>query len=104
MKIARRHFLRTTIAAAVLPAVPPIAAAQAYPNRPIRILVGFPAGGVNDIYARLFARWLSERMGQSFIVENRAGLPAPLPSMLSPARREMATPFSYRLGTMPTTS
>jgi tripartite-type tricarboxylate transporter receptor subunit TctC len=70
MGIARRNFLR---AAAAVPLFSRTATAQAYPTRPVRVLVGFPAGGVNDIYARLFARWLSERLGQSFIVENRAG-------------------------------
>jgi tripartite-type tricarboxylate transporter receptor subunit TctC len=59
--------------AAVLPAVPRIARAQAYPSRPARIIVGFPAGGATDIQARLMGQWLSERLSQQFIVENRAG-------------------------------
>jgi hypothetical protein len=56
-----------------LPAVSSIARAQAYPSRPVRILVGFPAGGTNDIYARIAGQLLSERLGQSFIIENRPG-------------------------------
>jgi tripartite-type tricarboxylate transporter receptor subunit TctC len=59
--------------AAALPAASRIARAQAYPSRPARIIVGFPAGGATDIQARLMGQWLSERLGQQFIVENRAG-------------------------------
>jgi tripartite-type tricarboxylate transporter receptor subunit TctC len=59
--------------AAALPALPRIARAQAYPSRPVRIIVGFPAGGATDIQARLMGQWLSDRLGQQFIVENRAG-------------------------------
>jgi tripartite-type tricarboxylate transporter receptor subunit TctC len=60
-------------AAAALPAFSRIASAQAYPARPVRIVSGYPPGGVNDIYARLIGQWLSERFGQSFYVENRPG-------------------------------
>jgi tripartite-type tricarboxylate transporter receptor subunit TctC len=56
-----------------LPALPRISRAQAYPSRPVRIIVGFPAGGATDIQARLMGQWLSERLGQQFIVDNRAG-------------------------------
>src|ERR1700676_541289 len=69
----RRQFLHLAAGAAALPAVSRIAWAQAYPTRPVRIVVGFPAGGSNDLYGRLIAQWLSERLGQQFVVENRAG-------------------------------
>jgi tripartite-type tricarboxylate transporter receptor subunit TctC len=73
MKFPRRQFLRLTAAAAALPTVSRVAKAQTYPAKPARIIVGWPPGGVSDVSARLIARWLSERRGQSFIVENRAG-------------------------------
>jgi tripartite-type tricarboxylate transporter receptor subunit TctC len=73
MKLPRRNFLRLAAGAAALPAVARIARAQAYPTRPVRLVVGFPPGGVADLYARLIGQWLSERLGQAFIIENRAG-------------------------------
>jgi tripartite-type tricarboxylate transporter receptor subunit TctC len=73
VKLARRRFLHLAAGAAALPAVSGIAKAQAYPAKPVRIICGFPPGGVNDTYARLIGQWLSERLGQSFIIENRAG-------------------------------
>jgi tripartite-type tricarboxylate transporter receptor subunit TctC len=73
MKLPRRRFLQLAVSAAVLPASARSAAAQAYPSRPVRIIVGYPAGGVSDIYARLVGQWLFERMGQAFVVENRPG-------------------------------
>jgi tripartite-type tricarboxylate transporter receptor subunit TctC len=69
----RRQFLHLAAGAAALPALPWIARAQAYPTRPVNLLVGFPAGGGIDIVARLMGQWLSERLGQSFVVENRVG-------------------------------
>jgi tripartite-type tricarboxylate transporter receptor subunit TctC len=73
MKLPRRQFLHLAAGAAALPAVSRIAVAQAYPTRPVRIIVGFtPAGGA-DIFARLTGQWLSERLGQQFIIENRPG-------------------------------
>jgi tripartite-type tricarboxylate transporter receptor subunit TctC len=73
MKFPRRTFLGMAAGAAALPAMPRMARAQAWPTRPVRIVVGFPAGGATDIQARLMGQWLSDRFGQQFIIENRAG-------------------------------
>ena len=69
----RRNFLHLAAGAAALPAVSRAAGAQSYPTRPVRIIVGFPAGGGADVVARLMGQWLSERFGRPFIIENRAG-------------------------------
>src|SRR6266446_6044650 len=69
----RRRILSLAAGAAVMPAVSRIAWAQAYPTRPVRIVVGYPAGGALDIVARIMGQWLSERLGRQFIVENRPG-------------------------------
>jgi tripartite-type tricarboxylate transporter receptor subunit TctC len=73
MKLPRRQFLHLAAGAAALPAVSRIARAQAYPTRQVRLIVGFPAGGGSDILARLLGQWLSERLGQQFVIENRPG-------------------------------
>jgi tripartite-type tricarboxylate transporter receptor subunit TctC len=73
MQLHRRQFMRLGIGAAVLPILSQIARAQSYPSRPVRLIVGFAPSGGNDIVARLIAQWLSERLGQQFIVENRPG-------------------------------
>jgi tripartite-type tricarboxylate transporter receptor subunit TctC len=73
MKFQRRQFLHLATAAAVLPALPRIAHAQAWPTRPVRIVVGYAAGGVNDILARLVGKQLSDRLGQPVVVENKPG-------------------------------
>ena len=73
MKLPRRKFLHLAAGAAVLPTVSRIANAQAYPSRPVHLIVGFAAGGAMDINARLMGQWLSERLGQQFVIENRTG-------------------------------
>jgi tripartite-type tricarboxylate transporter receptor subunit TctC len=73
MKLPRRTFLRLAAGAAALPAVSRGAMAQTYPTRPVRIIVGFAAGGPNDIAARVVGQWLSEHLGKPFVVENRPG-------------------------------
>jgi tripartite-type tricarboxylate transporter receptor subunit TctC len=73
MKLRRRTFLKLAGAAAAAPALPRLASALDYPTRPVRIVAGFAAGGGVDITARLIGQWLNERLGQSFVVENRTG-------------------------------
>jgi tripartite-type tricarboxylate transporter receptor subunit TctC len=73
VKLPRRTFLHLAAGAAALPTMSRIARAQAYPARPVRILVGLAAGSSSDILARLIAQWLSERLGQQFVIENRPG-------------------------------
>jgi len=73
MKFPRRSFLSLAAGAAVLPVASRIVCAQAYPTRPVRLIVPFGAGGAPDILARLVGQWLSERLGQPFVVENRPG-------------------------------
>src|SRR5215475_8425959 len=73
MKLPRRNFLHLAAGAAALPVASRIARAQTYPARPVRVIVPFAPAGTTDILARLIGQWLSERLGQSFIIENRPG-------------------------------
>ena len=73
MKPARRQFLHLAAGAAALPAVSSMAWAQTYPSRPVRWIVGFAPGGGYDVAARVMGQWLSERLGQQFVIENRPG-------------------------------
>jgi tripartite-type tricarboxylate transporter receptor subunit TctC len=73
MKLSRRQSLHLAAGAAALPTISRVARAQTYPTRPVRLIVGFPAGEAPDIIGRLMGRWLSERLGQQFVVENRPG-------------------------------
>ena len=73
MKLLRRQFLHLTAGVAALPVIARVVRAQTYPERPVHLIVGFPAGGPQDIVMRLIGQWLSERIGQSFIIENRPG-------------------------------
>jgi tripartite-type tricarboxylate transporter receptor subunit TctC len=73
MTLPRRQFLRLAGAAAALPAISHIAGAQSYPTRPVRLIIGYPPGGSADITARLIGQWLSDRLGQQFVIESRPG-------------------------------
>src|SRR5262249_15792569 len=80
MNLPRRKFLHLAAGIAAVPATARIARAQAYPTGPVRLIVGFPAGGTNDIHARLIAEWLSKQFGRSFVVDRlRAEALATLP-------------------------
>jgi tripartite-type tricarboxylate transporter receptor subunit TctC len=100
MKLPRRTFLHLATGAAALPAVSRFAWAQAYPSRPVRIVVGFTPGGQHDINARLIGHWLSERLGQQFIVDNRPGASGNI-AMESVVR---SPPDGYTLVTVATSS
>jgi tripartite-type tricarboxylate transporter receptor subunit TctC len=73
MRLPRRHLLRLAGAMLAAPAIAGVARAQAYPTRPVRWIVGFPAGGSTDILSRIMGNWLAERLGQPFIIENKPG-------------------------------
>ncbi|MGA8323107.1 MAG: tripartite tricarboxylate transporter substrate-binding protein [Xanthobacteraceae bacterium] len=83
MKLPRRTLLHLAASAAALPAVSRIVQAEAYPTRPVQLIVGVAAGGSPDIVGRLIAQWLSERLGQPFVVDNRAGAASNIGSELA---------------------
>jgi tripartite-type tricarboxylate transporter receptor subunit TctC len=93
MKLIRREFLQLTAATAVVPALPDIAVALDYPTRPVRFVVGFPAGNAPDIIARLIGQWLSDRLGQQLVVENRPGASSNVATELA----LRATPDGYTI-------
>ena len=93
MKLPRRKFLHLAAGAAVFPSVSRVAQAQTYPSRPVRIIVGYPPGGVTDVVARLISPWLSERLGQRFFIENRPGAS----SNIATADVVRASPDGYTL-------
>ena len=82
MKLSRREVLHLAAGAVALPAVARSAPAQAYPSRPVHIIIGYTPGGTTDMTARLTGQWLSERLGQQFIIESRPGA-----ALMSPPRR-----------------
>ena len=73
MKIRRRSFFRLAAAAAALPSLPRFVRAETYPSRPVHLIIGYPPGGSADMTARLFGQWLSDRLGQQFVIESRTG-------------------------------
>src|SRR5271170_3050372 len=93
MKLPRRKFLHLAAGAVALPAVSRVARAQAYPTRPVHLLVGYAASGVNDIIARLTGQWLSERLGRPFVIEDRPGAGSNLATEVV----TRATPDGYTL-------
>ena len=82
MKLPRRTFLHLAVGAAAMSLVPRLARAQAYPTRPVRLIIGYPPGSGPDINARLIGQWLSERLGQPFVIDNRR-----VPEAISAPRR-----------------
>jgi tripartite-type tricarboxylate transporter receptor subunit TctC len=100
MNLPRRTFLRLAAGAAALPALPRVASAQAYPARPVRMIIGFTPGGGADIVGRLIGQWLSERLGQAIVIENRPGAATNI-AMEAVVR---APPDGYTIATVTTTN
>ena len=95
MKLLRRQFLHLAAGAGALPAVSRIAWALDYPTRPVRIVVGFPPGGSTDTIARIIGQWLSQRLGQPFVIENRPGAGSNIGAEAVVRRRSMAIRCSW---------
>jgi tripartite-type tricarboxylate transporter receptor subunit TctC len=100
MRLSRRKLLRLTASAAAMPALSSLAKAQSWPVRPVRVLVGFPPGGAGDTVVRIMAQWLSDRLGQPFVVENRPGAG----SNLAIGAALAAPPDGYTIAFMTTSS
>ena len=101
MKTPRRKFLHLAAGGAALPAVSGIARAQSYPTRPVRIIVPFAAGGPTDTIARLFGQWLSERLGQQCVIENRPGAGGNIGTEAAVRAPPMVTRFSWSIRQTP---
>ena len=97
MEFPRRKFLHLAAGAAALPVLSRLARAQSYPARPVRLIVPIAAGGTQDILARLVGQWLSERLGQPFVIDNRPGGGGNIGTELVGARRRTATRSSLSL-------
>src|SRR5271165_5613990 len=103
MTIPRRRFLQLAAGAAALPAATRVAFADTYPTRPVHLVVGFAPGSASDINARLVGQWLSERLGQPFIIDNRAGAGGNLAAEFVVRAPGMATRCSMRRRQSPST-
>jgi tripartite-type tricarboxylate transporter receptor subunit TctC len=100
MKFARRQFLHLATAGALMPSLTRIASAQMYPVKPVRIVVGYAAGGSGDILARLIAQWLAERLKQPFIIENKPGAGGNI--AIDTVLRAVPDGYTLLMNTMPT--
>ena len=103
MTLPRRRFLKIAAAAAALPALPRVARAQTYPSRTVRIIVATAAGGTTDLAARLIAQWLTDKLGQPFMVENRTGGSNNIGTEAAARRRPTATRCSWPTRSTPST-
>ena len=94
MSFPHPRFLLLAACLTAIPAKAQISSTGHYPLRPVRVIVGFPPGGASDIIARLMGQWLSERLGQPFVIENRTGASATLPPNWSRTRPPTGIPSS----------